>query len=1039
MVCRICFNWSATIYTTAVFWYNVSIFGANLLAPAWLVFALSWTGRIIIQDQKRKNTLIVGLLLIVPLLVCLAAWTNPLHQLYSSGVQFVLEADMAVLTWNFGLFYWIGFFYAYSLVPIGLVVLLVTAYQRFRLFQQQSILLIIGGFIPILFNLDFVSGILPIAKIDIAPFTMLITCVIWSLAIFRMRFLTVVPIAHKGVFQHMPIGMIVLDSQGLVVDINPAAANMLAEPMENVIGKGLPKPIASHLPWQANPGSLVDQHEVIRLEQAQKLLFLDTHLKVLYSQPRNTLMGAVIQLNDITERVLAENTLRESEARLVLAQKIAHVGHWEMNLETHVFQASEEALHIYGLIDHPGPVTLEMVKKVSSPRDRPRLDAALQAFLEGRCGYDQEFTIIRANDQAVRFIHSVANLALKPDGKPARMIGMIQDITEQKQVEHALKESETRYRLIAENTGDVIWILDPQSMKFQYVSPSVYQLRGFTPEEVLDQEMSEVYTPESLALIQQTMQERLERFSQGEDQNHLETIGQPHKNGSIVWTETAIRYIKDEVTGKVMVIGVSRDITERKRADEELFNSRQRLQRVLDTIPQRVFWKDLNSVYLGCNQAMANDAGLQMPEEIIGKTDFDFSWRDYAQAYQADDLLVMTADRAKLNYEERLNRPDGSLCWVMTNKVPLHSQDGKVIGMLGTYEDITVRKESDEMLVQANEKLIVLVDELEQRNREVNLVHEMDDLLQACISPDEAYQVVEQFGPQLFFETSGALFLLNESSNTVEAAATWGDHLQTETIFSPDDCWVLRRGRQHVWHSDASGLRCKHIPTTFRGEYLGVPMLAGGKLLGMMHIEHREHAFNPKNVEELSQTISAHLAVTLTNISLREKLHTQSIRDPLTNLFNRRFMEETLDREINRADRNKTLVGIVMLDIDHFKNFNDTYGHSAGDEILRSLGSLLQKSIRGGDIACRLGGEEFILIFPESTLKTTVQRAEQIREVLKSMTVQYHHKPLGTISTSIGVAIYPEHGTNPASLLSMVDKALYKAKNNGRDRVEVAD
>ncbi len=145
-------------------------------------------------------------------------------------------------------------------------------------------------------------------------------------------------------------------------------------------------------------------------------------------------------------------------------------------------------------------------------------------------------------------------------------------------------------------------------------------------------------------------------------------------------------------------IAIKQDITERKRAEEELYRSRQMLQSTLDTIPQRVFWKDRNSTYLGCNRPFATDAGLNNPAEIIGKNDFELAWSGTAECYRADDELVMEKGSAKLNSDETQTRPDGRLLWLRTNKLPLHDREGKVTGVIGTYEDITEQKQADEAL-----------------------------------------------------------------------------------------------------------------------------------------------------------------------------------------------------------------------------------------------------------------------------------------------------------------------------------------------------
>jgi diguanylate cyclase (GGDEF)-like protein len=175
-----------------------------------------------------------------------------------------------------------------------------------------------------------------------------------------------------------------------------------------------------------------------------------------------------------------------------------------------------------------------------------------------------------------------------------------------------------------------------------------------------------------------------------------------------------------------------------------------------------------------------------------------------------------------------------------------------------------------------------------------------------------------------------------------------------------------------------------------------------------------------------------------TNLRLQKTLRVQAVRDPLTRLFNRRYLEETFERELRRAERRRKPLGVIMLDLDHFKAFNDTFGHAAGDALLRIFGQFLVSRSRREDVACRYGGEEFVLIFPDAPLDTTIRRAGQLREEAKSLQVQHHGHPLGNVTISVGIAAYPEHGSTTATLLRAADEALYRAKTEGRDRVEAA-
>ena len=202
-------------------------------------------------------------------------------------------------------------------------------------------------------------------------------------------------------------------------------------------------------------------------------------------------------------------------------------------------------------------------------------------------------------------------------------------------------------------------------------------------------------------------------------------------------------------------------------------------------------------------------------------------------------------------------------------------------------------------------------------------------------------------------------------------------------------------------------------------------------------IDQAASALN-ESKQQIAIAIADSIGLALANLKLRIFLREQSIRDPLTGLFNRRYLEETLEREFHRAMRLQRPVGVIMLDLDHFKRFNDTYGHEAGDILLRTLGNFLKQHLRGGDIACRYGGEEFALILPEVSLENVRLRAEELREGTKHLNVEYNGKVLAALSMSLGIAMFPEHGATSQRVLNAADGALYEAKRKGRDRIIIA-
>jgi diguanylate cyclase (GGDEF)-like protein len=334
---------------------------------------------------------------------------------------------------------------------------------------------------------------------------------------------------------------------------------------------------------------------------------------------------------------------------------------------------------------------------------------------------------------------------------------------------------------------------------------------------------------------------------------------------------------------------------------------------------------------------------------------------------------------------------------------------------------------------------------LAEHARESDLLNRMVELLHACPTPEDAYTVLRGSIEQFFPDQAGAVLVIGPSRNLMEAKVEWGaSGVGEKGAFAPEACWALRRGQAHVVEDSGSGLLCKHLAVPAPAAYLCIPLLAQGDALGILHVNSPPgragpDAGLPEGKRRLAITVAEQIALALANLRLRETLLSQSIRDPLTGLFNRRYMVETLERELHWAQRRRRPVGVIVLDIDRFKPFNDTHGHDAGDAVLRELGGLLNTNSRGGDIACRFGGEEFVLILPEADLEDTRRRAEQLREAARTLRVSHRGKVLKPFTLSLGVAAFPKHGETGEALLKAADEACYRAKREGRNRVAVGE
>jgi diguanylate cyclase (GGDEF)-like protein/PAS domain S-box-containing protein len=417
--------------------------------------------------------------------------------------------------------------------------------------------------------------------------------------------------------------------------------------------------------------------------------------------------------------------------------------------------------------------------------------------------------------------------------------------------------------------------------------------------------------------------------------------------------------------------------------------------------------------------------------------------------------------------EYRLRDRSGGFRWNLVRATPVRDSEGNIVKWFGACTDIDDQmrtqqlleeqiKEHTAALMEANRRLETemhdraqaqqelnqqnerMLQELTQRSNRATILANMSELLQSCVDLKDIMSVVAGMAPKIFPELRGAVLLFNSSREVLESAASWAGCQLPASVFEAQDCWAVRTGHLHrVTACDATA-PCRHVgPGQY--SYFCLPLLSQGVAVGILHFQVIASDELPKAIMLHATMFAEQVGLSVANLRLREALRDQSIRDPLTGLFNRRYLEEMLTREVRRAVRSEQSLGLLMLDLDHFKKFNDTYGHDAGDTVLRETASFLTRSVRSEDVVCRFGGEEFVVILPLASLKVTHARAERIRSRLRELAVLHQGHSLGMITVSVGVAALPDHGTVPKSLLDAADAALYRAKREGRDRVVSAD
>jgi diguanylate cyclase (GGDEF)-like protein/PAS domain S-box-containing protein len=475
-------------------------------------------------------------------------------------------------------------------------------------------------------------------------------------------------------------------------------------------------------------------------------------------------------------------------------------------------------------------------------------------------------------------------------------------------------------------------------------------------------------------------------------------------------------------------------ITHRLQRSEETIRA---AAAVIESSADSIMRQGLDNTILSWNKAAEHIYGYTA-KEAIGRPVSLIVPPDHREELQRLVERVHLGGSVRSHETVRI-RKDGARIDVALTLSPVQDREGRIAGVSSIAREITERKLAEEVKRQSHEQL-------ERTTHELRLLAEMGEMLQASSIPVDTYAVAARFAQTFFPASSGALFVHPESRDNLEVVIRWGEPYQNEQDFlAPDECWALRTGRVHLVEDPHTGLLCRHLPEPPPTCYLCAPMIAHGETLGMLHLRMSRpnrassEAALPESLQLtwLARTMAERLALSLADMKLRETLRLQSICDTLTGWYNRRYMEETLEREIRRAARYEGPLAIIMLDIDNFKEFNDSFGHEAGDVALQNLCQMLKTHVRSEDVACRYGGDEFVIILPDTSAEVVAQRAEEMRIAVGHVGMPYYSHLLRPMTLSFGIATFPANGRTIQELLRASDTALFRAKSEGRDRVQL--
>ncbi|MGE0797364.1 MAG: GGDEF domain-containing protein [Lautropia sp.] len=491
-----------------------------------------------------------------------------------------------------------------------------------------------------------------------------------------------------------------------------------------------------------------------------------------------------------------------------------------------------------------------------------------------------------------------------------------------------------------------------------------------------------------------------------------------------------------------------------QRAHEVVALSEARYRLLVETASEGIWIFDRTGRIVLANPRLGELLG-RTPEQLKGMTLLELA--PEAERNGIADMLLRCRNGVTIRSTSKLLKVDQSVVPVQMSSSPMLDK-GEVASILGVVTDLTETMSAHDQLQSLAAELEHRVNRRTQAYRETaaqlaatleiskyqsrtyGMLQEMTDMLQVCTTPSEAARVAGEFAVKLFDADSGTIYTVAPERGGFTLLHTWGEAKESADELQIDDCWALRQSKAFPGSASQAGLRCNHLRMSATRHSCCLPMYAQGQTTGMINLR-RGVPFVSNDpeawaaVQKVQQLFASNTAQFLSNLALRRTLEQQSLRDPLTNLFNRRYFNEQLAIEFERANRSRQPLALQMVDIDHFKRINDRFGHEAGDRVLRMVSEVLTHNARAGDIVCRWGGEEFLILMPGSNGAAARRRADDVR---RKVNEQIEIVGGQRVTVSIGVAAFPEHATDPDGLIDVSDRALYASKGAGRNRVTVA-
>lgn len=625
-------------------------------------------------------------------------------------------------------------------------------------------------------------------------------------------------------------------------------------------------------------------------------------------------------------------------------------------------------------------------------------------------------------------------------------VTIIEDVTQrvvrekelQNQVEklgefnRVIKCREEEYKKILEHVGDIIFVAD-QNFVIRYVSPSVKKVLGKESDTFINTSILRCFPPEDIKKIIELSSSLKE--SQVTQKLSFETRLQDSK-GNQHYFDLSLSYVDKSGESKPFLwIITLHEITESVKLAEQLKLEKKFIETVLETVGVLIVGLDASGKITLFNRACEELTGFQF-QEVIGKS----IWELFIPEEQKDGVRrvfdELRFDAIPNQYENHWITKSGERRLIYWKNNVLKDAMGTPILIIGTGIDVTAERATEKELIKSKEELSRQLETVQRKNRILGLLSELNEHLIVSSDEDDLKKVILKYFNEIFSPWTWVLYTLDKEKKVLSRWIFGGMDGSFEPLLwiESEKCWALRISKTYECRSEKN-LSCGNRENNRHS--ICAPIVYQSDVSGIISVY-----LSPELTEgewqfwkDILSMVSRLIGLSFWSFQIKAVMKAQSILDPLTGLYNRRYLEEFLRKEYPRVSREALPVSIFMVDIDHFKTVNDSFGHQAGDEVLKYLANIMKGFYRLSDVICRYGGEEFLIVCPDMDIEVAKKRAEKLRKTVED----YSFPSVSKITVSIGVASFPRHGDNFIEVIENADKALYNAKNSGRNCVMVAN